>query len=251
VNLSTLPWDFILILLVLGVAVPWRGAIRIKRLLAQPSFSTGQRLSLYASTILFQWLLAAIFYWRATSRHLTLDQLGLVVSAAGRTALIALVLTAMLCLNQWVALKKIEQTGADRTSFLFRFRERIMPHTTLEIVVFTVLACTAGLSEELIYRGFVYALSLRVFVAAAFPTLVAIIVSSALFAIAHLYQGRRGVITTFVVGLIFSAIRFWSGSLIPVMIAHAGIDLMAGLSSPKQVHCQPASVDDRSNTDRT
>ena len=58
-----MPWDFILILFVLGVLVPWRGAMRIKRLLAQPALTTSERLSLYASTIAFQWLIVAIVAW--------------------------------------------------------------------------------------------------------------------------------------------------------------------------------------------
>jgi uncharacterized protein len=241
VNFSALPWDFILILLVLAMAIPWRGAIRIQRLLAQPSLTSSQRLSLYTSTILFQWGLAAIVFWRVSSRHLTLNQLGLVVPGAWRTGLIALVLTAILCLNQWAGLKKIEMKGVDRANLLLRFRERIMPHMALETVVFAGLACTAGLVEEFVYRGFVFAVCANVFSPSAHPALLAMTVSSAWFAIAHLYQGRRGIITTYVVGMLFSAVRFWSGSLLPVVIAHAGIDLVAGLFRPKSGLGQPKS----------
>jgi membrane protease YdiL (CAAX protease family) len=233
VNLSALPWDFILILAVLGVAVPWRGAVRIKRILAQPTFTTAQRLSLYASTIFFQWLLVAIVIWRGSSRLLTADQLGLAVSGDWRTALIAVVLTGLLCLNQWAGLRKLEQAGVDRASFLFRFRERIMPRTRMESAGFVLLACTAGISEEFVYRGFVFAVFTKVFVTSLSPILLAMIVSSVWFAFAHLYQGKRGIVTTFIVGMIFVVIRFWSGNLVPVMIAHAAIDLVAGLTPSK------------------
>jgi membrane protease YdiL (CAAX protease family) len=229
VNFSALPWDFILILLVLAVAIPWRGAIRIQRLLAQPSFTSRQRFSLYTSTILFQWGLAAIVFWRGYSRHLTLNELGLVVHGVWRTGLIALVLTAI----------------------LFRFRERIMPQTALETVVFAILACTAGLVEEFVYRGFLFAVCANVFSPSAHAALLAMIVSSAWFAIAHLYQGRRGIITTFVVGVIFSAVRFWSGSLIPVVIAHAGIDLIAGIPLPRLGLGRPKPPDVDQHGERT
>jgi CAAX protease family protein len=251
VDFSALPWDFILILLVLAVAIPWRGVIRIRRLLAQPSITSSQRLSLYTSTILFQWGLAGIVFWRGSSRHLTLNELGLVLPGVWRTGLIALMLTAILCLNQWAGLKKIEIKGVDRSSLLFRFREKIMPHSALETVVFTGLACTAGLAEELVYRGFVFALCASAFSPSAHPALLAMIVSSAWFAIAHLYQGRRGIITTYVVGMLFSAVRFWSGSLLPVMIAHAGIDLIAGLSLPKIGLSQPKSAGGEEDRART
>ncbi len=250
-NLFALPWDFILILIILAVAVPWRGAIRIKRLLAQPSLTTNQRLSLYASTMLFQWGLAAIVFWRATSRHLTLDELGLVVLGVWRTGSIALVLTAILCLNQWAGLKKIEMRGVDQSSLIVRFREKIMPHSALETFVFAGLACTAGLAEEFVYRGFLFAVCLNVFSPFAHPGLIAMIVSSAWFAIAHLYQGRRGVITTYVVGMIFSAVRFWSGNLVPVMMAHAGIDLVAGLSLSRIGLDQPKPPDEEQHGEQT
>jgi membrane protease YdiL (CAAX protease family) len=47
--------------------------------------------------------------------------------------------------------------------------------------------------------------------------------------VAHVYQGRRGVITTFVVGLIFAFTRIWTGSLIPAIAAHIGMDLTIGI----------------------
>jgi len=45
-----MPWDFIFIFLILGVFVPWRGSVRVRKLLAQPALSTTDRLSLYAPT---------------------------------------------------------------------------------------------------------------------------------------------------------------------------------------------------------
>jgi len=55
-----MPWDFVAILFVLGVIVPWRGAVRIRELLRQPALSTVERIALYASTIAFQWLAVAV-----------------------------------------------------------------------------------------------------------------------------------------------------------------------------------------------
>ena len=100
VSLSAIPWDFILILIVLGVLVPWRGAVRVKRLLAQDALTTSQRLSLYVSTIAFQWLLVAVIFWRSFSRHLSLNELGLVVSGVWQTWSVALVVIGLLCMNQ-------------------------------------------------------------------------------------------------------------------------------------------------------
>jgi membrane protease YdiL (CAAX protease family) len=241
VNFPAIPWDFILILIALGVLVPWRGAVKIRRLLAQPALTTSQRLSLYASTIVFQWLLAAVVLWRSFSRHLSPDELGLVVPGFWRTLLIAAIFTALLCVSQWVGLRRIAQVPADRRGFIFRFRERITPQTSKETLAYVALACTAGLSEEFVYRGFVFAVFSRAFADSIFPTSMAVVASSVWFAMAHLYQGRRGIFTTFVVALLFAAMRIWSGNLVPAMAGHIGVDLMAGLYAPSLLRSRPAT----------
>jgi CAAX protease family protein len=249
VTLSTIPWDFILILIVLGVLVPWRGAVRIKRLLAQDALTTSQRLSLYASTIAFQWLLAAVIFWRSFSRHLSPIDLGLVVSGVWQTWSVTLVVTALLCVNQWAGVRKIARLPPDQRGFLFQFTQKIMPQTTTEAFAFVALACTAGLSEEFVYRGFVFAVFSRAFADSAFAAFFALVVSSAWFAMAHLYQGRRGIITTFVVGILFSAVRIWSGNLVPAIVGHIGVDLVAGLYAPRVLRTRPDSVTPTSRAD--
>src|SRR5258708_38683951 len=76
-QVSALPWDFWLILLVLATVVPWRGAVRVRMLLARPQLSSSERISLYGSTIAFQWLAVGIIFWRGTARSPTPAGLGL------------------------------------------------------------------------------------------------------------------------------------------------------------------------------
>ena len=239
VNLSAIPWDFTLILIVLAVLVPWRGAVRVRRLLAQSALTTTQRLSLYASTIAFQWLIVAVISWRSCSRHLSPNELGLVVSVVWQTATITVVFTALLCLNQWAGLRKIALVPVDQRGFLFQFTQKIMPQTPIESPAFVALALTAGLSEEFVYRGFVLAVLRRVLSGSVFGAFIAIVVSSLWFALAHLYQGHRGIITTFVVGILFSIVRTWSGNLVPAVVGHIGVDLVAGLYAPRMLRARP------------
>ena len=226
---SLIPWDFALILLFLATLVPWRGAVRIRSLLEQPTFGAAERLSLYRTTILFQWLIVGVVAWRSFSRNLTSAELGLNVSEPWRTAWLAAALTGLLCANQWASVRRIMREPDMQRRLPFRIAMRIAPRSSIEVVTFSALACTAGLSEEFLYRGFVFAVFVRLFAHAAFSTLLAAILSSVWFGIGHLYQGKQGIITTFVVGFIFAAVRIWSGSLIPPVLAHAGFDLVAGL----------------------
>ncbi len=91
------------------------------------------------------------------------------------------------------------------------------------------------------YRGFVFAVFSRAFADSAFSASIAMAASSAGFAMAHLYQGRRGLITTFVVGLLFSAVRVWSGNIVPAIAGHIGVDLVAGLCAPRALRALPGS----------
>lgn len=231
VNLTAIPWDFGLILAVLGIVIPWRGSVRIRRLLSRPEFGTADRLLLYGTTIVFQWILAFIVAWRALSRNIGFAALGLTISDRWRTTWTTIILTGVLCAGQLASLGRIVRLPPEERGSLFHITEKIMPRTLAEIFVFVALACTAGLAEEFLYRGFVFAVFARMFenVPLSISISIAAVLSSIWFAVGHLYQGRRGIITTFVVSTIFIITRISSGSLIPPIVAHAGVDLIAGL----------------------
>jgi membrane protease YdiL (CAAX protease family) len=229
VNSAAIPWDFVLILVVLGVAVPWRGAERVRRLMSLPDFDSAGRLSLYGTTIAFQWILALAVGWRAVARNLGLAELGLTVANPWRTVSVALALTGILCMGQVASLRRLLRLPPDERGALFRITEKIMPRTPPERLVFVALACTAGLSEEFLYRGFVFVVFARMLGNFCGSVAIAALISSIWFAVGHLYQGRQGVITTFIVSVIFMLARVFTGSLLPCMAAHAGVDLVAGL----------------------
>jgi membrane protease YdiL (CAAX protease family) len=226
-----IPWDFVLILGALGTLVPWRGAARIRRLLAQPAISSGDRVSLYVSTIVSEWLIVGILAWRALSRGMNLADLGLADTGLRRTLFLTVALTFVLCVTQWASLRSLARLSPGQRGFMYRFMDKIMPRNLLESLVFVGLACTAGFAEEFIYRGFVFAVFTDVPLQSRFlsTAMTAALASSALFAVAHLYQGRRGLSTTFIVGLIFCLVRIWAGNLLPSSVAHTGMDLVAGL----------------------
>jgi membrane protease YdiL (CAAX protease family) len=88
---------------------------------------------------------------------------------------------------------------------------------------------TAGLCEEFLYRGFAMAVFLRW----GLPVWIAASASALLFGLAHLYQGKSGLVGTTILGLLFGFVRAVTGSLVPVILWHAGVDLVAGVAGPK------------------
>lgn len=98
-----------------------------------------------------------------------------------------------------------------------------MPRTHEEHQAFSRLSVTAGICEEVLYRGILLA-SLEPFVG----PWVAALASSVLFGMGHAYQGVVGVAKTAGVGLVLAAITLLSGSLVPAILLHAVLDLTSG-----------------------
>ena len=78
-----------------------------------------------------------------------------------------------------------------------------------------------GFYEEVVARGFLLA-RCRVLLHTRWA---AVLLSSLLFGLAHLYQGWGGVVLTAIVGAVFAGITLRWGTLWPVILAHAGLKL--------------------------
>jgi uncharacterized protein len=226
-----MPWDFVLILLVLGVVVPWRGASRFRRLLARERVDSTDRLILYASTIAFQWLAVAVVMWRSLARGLDAPDLRIAVPDPNLTLAVGLALSLLVAGNQWFSLRRLARTPPERRGLMGLMASRVMPQNLIERLAFVGLAVTVALCEEILYRGF----ALTVIERATDSAFAGILGSALLFGIAHLYQGWQGVRTTAVVGLVFAAVTLWTGSIAPAIAAHLVADLLVGLAAPRML----------------
>jgi membrane protease YdiL (CAAX protease family) len=94
-----------------------------------------------------------------------------------------------------------------------------------EIVAFSAMAISAGICEELLYRGWL----LHLIGASTGSIWIGLLLSSVAFGLGHAYQGPQGIFSTGFVGLLLGLIFVWVGSLIPVQILHAFINLSSGL----------------------
>ena len=235
-----MPWDFALILIFLAVAVPWLGRRRIRQLFAMQQTTKMDRLSLYASTIVFQWLAAAVILWRTSAHGIRAAQLGLAIPSPRLTIAAAIVLSILILLNQIFSLRRIAGNPAEIRGILPQLALKVFPQDDVERLAFFALVSTVALCEEMIYRGFVQ------FVFQSWSggaIIVGIVGSAGIFALAHLYQGRRGLVSTSVIGLLFSAIRAWTGSLLAPLVAHFVADLAAGFLAPRKLRAAVASRD--------
>jgi uncharacterized protein len=197
------------------------------------------RLSIYASTIAFQWLATVIILWRTRVHGITLAQLGVAIPRPALAITVAIVLAALISANQIYSLRRLVAKPSEVKGVLPQLALKLFPQDDVERLTFFALVVTVAMCEEFIYRGFVQ----RVFQDWSGGHVVAGIVGSAVFfALAHLYQGLRGLSTTVVVGVLFSMVRSWTGGLLPTSVAHFVADLFVGMLAPRKIREAKARV---------
>jgi uncharacterized protein len=249
-SFTVMHWDFALILLFLGIAVPLLGRRRVRQLMQMPSTTKIERLSLYASTLAFQWIAAGVILWRTGAHEIRASQLGLAVPNPALAVTASVVLAALILLNQIVGLRRLVAQPERIQGILPQLALKLFPQDDVERLAFFALVTTVALCEELIYRGFVQ----RVFQDwSRGSVLVAVVGSAVFFALAHLYQGRRGLVSTLTIGLLFSTIRAWTGSLLPCIVAHFVADITVGMLAPGRLRAaladkQPQSAENKPDT---
>lgn len=102
---------------------------------------------------------------------------------------------------------------------------RMLPHTRRERWAFAALAITAGIGEELVWRGFGLG-ALQLWLPHA-STALLIVLLAVSFGWAHLYQGLVGMLATGLIGALMAGLYLATGSLLLPMLLHALLDLRA------------------------
>jgi CAAX protease family protein len=216
-----------------AVAPVWHTALFVVVLLgisllqAMPRFAAREaqlpsRIPTYIFTMCYEFVLVGYVWLGAWLRHTKLRDL-----IGGRWAqwkdfwtdvlvafLFWLVVLGVLATLSWA----VHFNGNEAASFL-------MPQTIPEMILWVMLAATAGFCEELVFRGYLQwqCLALTQNVAAA------VILQGVIFGTAHAYQGARGVIVISIYGMMFGALAAMRKSLRPGMMQHATEDGVSGI----------------------
>lgn len=93
------------------------------------------------------------------------------------------------------------------------------------------LSVTAGVTEEVTYRGLVL-LTLALLLPTADPRVV-VVVAAVLFGLAHAYQGWTGMLATALAGAVLAGLYLATGSLVVPMVLHVLVDLRALTLAPR------------------
>ena len=131
-------------------------------------------------------------------------------------------LAAIAVLGAGATLLHLDQAG--KFDALRRQLGFLIPDTTLELLVWCCLSTTAGICEEIIFRGYLQ----RQFAVITRSTLVGVLLSAVVFGASHGYEGSPRMLLVGVYGLMFGLLAWWRRSLRPGMMAHAWHDAFSG-----------------------
>lgn len=102
--------------------------------------------------------------------------------------------------------------------------DSLLPRSVLEVLVWTATCITAGICEEMAFRGYLQ----RQLHALTGNMAWAIVLQALVFGIAHGYQGWRNVVVISVLGVLFGVLAAWRKNLRANMVAHAWTDFWEG-----------------------
>jgi membrane protease YdiL (CAAX protease family) len=199
--------------------ISWPGFVR--RAALDPDRA---RVREYLTIIVTLWTLsvACILLFRHEARPLAALALAPVAGWRWIAAIVPNLAVALMTARNAAVLRRSARARASIRTQIERSGELalLLPRTTGQIALFIGASITAGICEELLYRGFLWHA-----LAAWMGPWLAVLPTSLAFGLNHAYQGRAGVLRTGIIGLVMTAMVALTGSLIPAMVLHALIDI--------------------------
>lgn len=217
-----------LYLFVVVVVYPAAGVFGFRRLMRR--IAAGHpvdRLHVYRNTMLGHWalLLIGLVLWSAEGR--SWSALGLY--STGQPAWAIAVAVAFVVAVIVVLLQQLRGLARADGQTVSRLHERlgnlgaVVPRTRVELHRFYAVSLTAGIVEEVLWRGFL------IWYLSQFWSLgVAALVSTLAFGIAHAYQGWRQVPSITAVGAALTGLYLLTGTLWASIAMHIAIDVLQG-----------------------
>lgn len=139
---------------------------------------------------------------------------------AGILLLVAIIYLIML-IKSVTAHEKLRTEVADK----FRPYMEVMPTSKKEMLIFVfVVSVTAGICEELIFRAYFFNL-----LDASIGVVGAILCSSLIFGLWHIYLGWQEVLRTSITGAVLCLVYILTDNIVVPIILHIFVDIYSGL----------------------
>ena len=180
---------------------------------------------LYRNTIISHWTLFFICMaiWAFAGRPWPAMGFGLQLDLWFAVGAVLTILGVVVLVMQLRRVNAAPQEEIDGYRERFGNLAILLPRNGNELARFYGLSVTAGIVEEVLWRGF-----LIWYLNQFMPLWAAALVSAIGFGLAHAYQGMANMPQLIMVGLVFSALFVVSGSVWLPIIMHAAVDILQG-----------------------
>jgi membrane protease YdiL (CAAX protease family) len=215
----------LIILLLLAVVFPLLGVRDYRLLLRQTrEGDVDARVNFYKGILKFHWPLTAGFlaWWLLSGNGL--ESIGLIpVVDDGQWSAIGVGVLAILAQVMYAVTVSLSADGLTAIKEQMGELSNLAPQTRTENRLFDMVSITAGVCEEILYRGLL--LATLVSLVGTWP---AVAITSLIFGLGHAYQGISGIAKTGLIGLVLALLTVFSGSLFIAIVLHAVVDLTSG-----------------------
>jgi membrane protease YdiL (CAAX protease family) len=113
----------------------------------------------------------------------------------------------------------------------------IIPQNGSELARFYMLSVTAGIVEELLWRGYMIW-----YLGQVMPLWAAALASTIGFGLAHAYQGLANLPKITLVGAAFAGLYLLSGSIWLPMLLHVAVDILQGRLAYEAIHQSGSAI---------
>jgi membrane protease YdiL (CAAX protease family) len=217
-------FDYVLVS-VLVLVLPVYGTWEHRRLMLDLDKGyPNARMNAYKITMIVEWTLSLIViaWWIYKQRALPDLGLGFETGPGWKIGSALTLIACGLLVLQTVVIMRSSKKMEDVRKQIEPL-QALLPHNGREARTFAALSITAGLCEELLYRGFLFA-----FFYSVLGVWQAVALSSLAFGLGHAYQGLPGILKTGGVGFVAAGLLLLTGSLWAPMLLHAVLDLNSG-----------------------
>ncbi len=224
---------FTVVVLLMLLLYPLTGYYQSKRLKEQMMAGYFTKEQWYRSSLIWSWVPAAIIVSVSLLSGSSLYDLGFrlpsrdvndVNTSAYLIALSVSILYFLYNIYCILSLKFSKKTRMEHAAKLHPSIKLMLPSTKSEKKVWILLSLTAGITEEVQYRGYLFMAFLLLF--PHLNPLYAVVISTLLFSLGHIYQGKEA-LKPMMAGLALSLIFYFTGSLYIVIALHSLQDLVA------------------------
>jgi membrane protease YdiL (CAAX protease family) len=232
-ELQPMHWSDHLLFFLFGVVFPWQAIFRTQPTLqGVENWDTRLKKSLYISNSISLWVMAfvVLIAWWLLGRPLSglgvcwPEPLTWRLGVAGSLVFIMAYVT-----DVWLEVRTPEALAKTRAHW--RKHTPFMPENRKEVQLFYLVAISAAVAEEIVFRGFFVYYFTTWFAGNPWAPWIAIGIPSLIFAISHYYQGWKAMFKIALLSLIFGWLLVYTHSLLIPILLHFAVDVAGGYLS--------------------